>query len=185
MNQEQLDEFLALAAGSIKLKSFSHFIREKACAYHDICPVLRSCHLPSGSEISNTDFSSTDMTRHIAECKSIQCIYNDLFDQNADLTDNYSFDQSAENLESMMSKLVETKAKKEAELTERLLKIETEMESLKTRRNVANSDIPCFYNVRDAVDDFSGRESVLNTLSEYFDDHDQSYAVAVIAAPGG
>lgn len=253
VNQDQLDKFLAVAAESIKPKSFSHFIREQSSAFQDIRPVLRLAQLPSGKDITFADFSSADMTRHyITDCKSIQCIYNEtrlassiitntvmknswfmsadlrgsvfknvdlsgensltkanfknaFFDPETDLTDNYSFGQAItehalvlttrvlftatekiQNLESMMSKLVEAKAKKEEELTEKLLKIENEMEKLKNRRIMSNnSDLPCFYNVRDAVDDFSGREDVLTKLTEFFDGHEQSYAISVIAAGGG
>lgn len=57
---------------------------------------------------------------------------------------------------------------------------------MKKRRKVdVKGDNPVFFNVRDAVDDFSGREDILSRLSVQFDDREGSNYVAVICAGGG
>jgi tetratricopeptide (TPR) repeat protein/uncharacterized protein YjbI with pentapeptide repeats len=188
-------------------------IRSTQCIYNDAR--VASAHI-SNSVMKNSWFMSADMRGSVFTNVDLQGdnsltkanFRNAIFDEETNLTDNYSFGQAItehalvltkkvlftattkiQNLESMMSKLVEAKDKKEAELTEKLMQIELEMERVKSQKQRQvnrNPDLPYFYNVRDAVDDFSGRTDSLASLAKYFNtEHEQSYAVAVVTAEGG
>eukprot|EP00595_Chromulina_sp_UTEXLB2642_P001061 CAMPEP_0196767670 /NCGR_PEP_ID=MMETSP1095-20130614/41835_1 /TAXON_ID=96789 ORGANISM="Chromulina nebulosa, Strain UTEXLB2642" /NCGR_SAMPLE_ID=MMETSP1095 /ASSEMBLY_ACC=CAM_ASM_000446 /LENGTH=1159 /DNA_ID=CAMNT_0042136189 /DNA_START=59 /DNA_END=3534 /DNA_ORIENTATION=+ len=121
-----------------------------------------------------------------------------IIDENTDFTDNPTFGSaSTGNAVIMTDKLFSTLLKRMQTAEESNAKLEQKLQELLEREAKQNSEyervklinkansLPLFYNVRDEVDDFTGREDVLARLKESYKKPELKTLCSVVAGEGG